>query len=324
MFIFIYGDDTFRVHEKVEQMKTAFGQKFDPTGLNTSVFPNENKPKLAPGDIFQSVRAFPFLGKKRLVVIGNLISETTKATMQIWTQGFLQTPQSTIVIFWETLEPKIFEKKPLFLALKDASEVHAYPFPELQGSALSRFVQERITARGGKINPKALQNLIVRVGSDLWKMDQEISKLVAYANQTEISSESVEMLVHANFEGKIFELMDALSSRRCEQAIKLLKEERQSGTNDHYLLSMLGRQIRILLQIKSALLENPRLSKQELATSLSIHPFVAQKAMQQVKGFTLEKLRTVHDLLFDFDEQLKIGHINADMAVDLASVKMMK
>lgn len=323
MLIFIYGDDTFRVQEKVKQMKEAFKVKFDPTGLNTAEYPTQNKPKLEVGEVMGAVRSLPFLGTKRMVVVRDLISNTKKTDMDVWEQGFKQTPDSTIVVFWEMLEPKELEKKPLFQALKDRVETHVFSFPELEGAQLQRWVSDRVEARGGSMSVAALSALAERVGGDLWAMDHEISKLVAYAGGAEISRTMVDELVPMSFEEKIFELMDAVSQKRKADAIRMLHNERLAGSDDHYLLTMLGRQVRILLGARALLDENPRATKETLAAALGIHPFVAQKALAQAKGFSLAHLKTVHDLLFEFDQQLKTGQVTADMAVDLAAVRMM-
>jgi len=159
---------------------------------------------------------------------------------------------------------------------------------------------------------------------DVWQMDSEIQKLVAYAQGEQITSKMVEDLVHANFEGKIFDLIDAISQQKSKRAIQLLKEERLSGANDHYLLTMLGRQVRILLGARSLLDEDPRATKQELAQAMKVHPFVAQKALHQAKGFTMEKLKRAHSQLFTYDIHLKTGRIQPDLAVDLTTVELMK
>ncbi|MBI4591919.1 DNA polymerase III subunit delta [Candidatus Uhrbacteria bacterium] len=322
MLIFVYGDDTFRVQEKVRQLVRAFREKFDPTGLNLAEFPSSSKKGFELGEIMGSVHALPFLGHKRMIIVRDLVDSMKKADMGAWVDGFVRTPNSTIVVFWEAVESKSLEKKPLFVALKDVAEVHHYLFPALQGAELNRWVQNRVKERGGAIDAGALQALIERVGPDLWQMDNEIGKLVAYANGQLIAVAMVDELVHASFEGKIFALTDAVSQRRSIDAIRLLQEERWSGENDHYLLTMLGRQVRILLGARAMLDENPRTSKEELAKTIEVHPFVAQKALVQAQGFSLEHLKAVHDLLFEFDVAMKTGKIDADLAVDLTTVKL--
>ena len=324
MLIFIYGDDTFQVQEKVKTMKTAFREKFDPTGLNTAEFPFEQKPKLDPGEVLQAVKSLPFLGERRMVVIRDLVSSTKKADMDVWVDGLKSAPDSSIVIFWETTSPKALAQKAIYKALKNEADVHEYPFPQIDGAKLTAWIASRVKERDGTIGRQAVQALIERVGPDLWQMDQEISKLVSFAKGEQISSEMVDDLVHASFEGKIFELIDAISRRQPDKAIRLLAEERWSGANDHYLLTMLGRQVRILLGARALLDENPRASKQELASMLGVHPFVAQKALQQAQGFSMDVLRSAHDLLFEFDQKLKTGQIDAELAVDLTTTKLIQ
>ncbi|KKW31918.1 MAG: polymerase III, delta subunit protein [Candidatus Uhrbacteria bacterium GW2011_GWA2_52_8d] len=322
MLIFVYGDDTFRVQEKVRQLTRAFREKFDPTGLNLAEFPSSSKKGFELGEVMGAVHAIPFLGQKRMTVVRDLIDSMKKADMSAWVDGFVKTPDSTIVVFWESVESTSLEKKPLFVALKDAAEVHHYPFPALKGAELDCWVQDRVKERGGAIDTDALRAMIERVGADLWQMDNEICKLVAYASGQTISVVMVDELVHTSFEGKIFALIDAVSQRRPVDAIRLLQEERWSGANDHYLLTMLGRQVRILLGARAMLDENPHVRQGELVKTLNIPPFVAQKVLSQARGFTLARLKAVHDLLFDFDLAMKTSGINADLAVDLTTVKL--
>jgi DNA polymerase-3 subunit delta len=87
---------------------------------------------------------------------------------------------------------------------------------------------------------------------------------------------------------------------------------------------MLGRQVKILLAARSLLDENPRASKQDLASEMDVHPFVAQKAMQQAVGFKYKRLKEVHKLLYEFDFKIKTGQIKPDLAVDLLTDKLIK
>lgn len=321
MLIFVYGDDGFRAHEKVRQLVKAFREKFDPTGLNLAEFPGDKK-KIEIGEVFGAVHSLPFLGQKRMAVIRDFIDSTKKPEMGVWVDGFKRTPESSIVVFWESTEPKALEKKPFYQELAGLAEVHRYVFPQLQGAELSRWVETRVKERGGTIEVPALRGLIERVGADLWQMDNEIQKLVAYAGGQPITTAMVDELVRANFEGKIFKLIDAVSQRRPADAIRLLQEERWSGANDHYLLTMLGRQVRILLSARAMIDGNPRATSQELAGMLDVHSFVAQKALTQARGFSLEHLKAVHNLLFEFDVAMKTGGIDAGLAVDLTAVKL--
>ncbi len=324
MYIIIYGEDAFRVKQRVKQMKDAFSKKFDPTGINTNIFPQAGKEKLDHGEVLQAACSYPFLGDKRMVVIGGLIEGTNKDASKVWIDGFGRIPESTIVIFYENGSTKKLEKKSLFKALTKLPDVHTYTYPKLQGLELSKWVGSRISQKGGRIDGVALRNLVASVGPDLWHMSNEIDKLITYADGAVISVEMVSDMVRASFEGQIFALMDAVSKKQTKTAVRLLKEERFSGANDHYILTMLGRQVKILLAARSLLDENPRASKQDLANEMDVHPFVAQKAMQQAVGFEYKRLKEVHKLLYEFDFKIKTGQIKPDLAVDLLTDKLIK
>src|SRR3989338_191179 len=138
MLILVYGDDTFRVQEKVKVLQAAFTQKHDPSGLNFASFGADAR----PGDVLQAIGSLPFISQKRMVVIRDLIAATKKDGEKTWV-ALAHAPESTIAVLWETLSEKEIQKKPLFQTMKNGSDVHAYPFPILEGTALQRWVAER-------------------------------------------------------------------------------------------------------------------------------------------------------------------------------------
>ncbi|MFH1253780.1 MAG: DNA polymerase III subunit delta [Candidatus Uhrbacteria bacterium] len=315
MIILVYGDDSFRVQEKVTELKKAFSKKFDPAGYNLTIFPDPKTGKNDPNEIIRSAVSFPFMSEKRLVIARDLAAGNKKDLD--WAEGLNKIPASTIFIFWETLEPKELERKPLFKKLQEISEVHFYPFPKLEGVALSKWTTGRIIEYGGTATPDALRALLERVGDDLWQIDGEIQKLVAYADGVQITKDMVEKLVRATFDSQIFSLMDAVSSRRAAEVIKLLEDERASGAADGYVFSMLLRQIRILLGARLILEDNPRANKDQIATELDIHPFVASKALPQARAFSADELRRSYELLYQLDLGMKSGKYSDKLAVDL-------
>ena len=319
MLIFVYGEDTFRVQEKVQVMKEKYQEKFDSSGMNLAEFSG----KLELGSVMQAVQSPPFLGEKRMVVVYGLCGSLKKDQVQAWQDGLSNIPETTIVVLWEDTNPAKLEKHALYKALKDQAEVHLYPFPLLQGAALSQWVVTRVDQMGSQINQDALVALVERVGSDLWQMQNEIEKLIAYSGGEVITSEMIEKLVRASFDDQIFQLVDAISQRNAGQAIKLLEEERWSGATDQYVFGMLARQVRILLGTRSVLDINDRATKDTIASELSLHPFVAQKALGQARSFETIDLRQAHSLLFELDQATKNGRLGPELAVDLVVARML-
>lgn len=330
MLILVYGDDTFRAQDKVFKLREAFVEKHDKAGFNLAEFASGDK----PGEILQAVTSLPFMGTKRMVVIRDLVATTKTDGKEQW-ESLARTPDSSIVILWETMEPKALEKKPLYSVIASAAkqspdEFRFYPFPSLEGSALSKWTSERIVERGGTIAPDALRELCDRVGGDLWQMDNEIGKLVNFTGtlvplaRRAIVLSDVDLLVRATFDGEIFALVDAISRKESARAIRLLEEERLSGGSDFAIFGMLARQVRLLLGARALLDENPRASSSQLAADMEINPFVAQKAIDQARKFTLADLRATHDLLFRYDAGMKSGVLDAELAVDLVTTALIR
>lgn len=323
MVILVYGDDSFRVQEKVTELKNAFSKKFDPAGYNLEIFPDPKTGKNDPAEAIRAGLASPFLAQKRMVISRDLMANGKKDKAD-WIESLVKIPSSTIFVLWETLEPKELEKKPIFKKLKELSEVHFYPFPKLEGMALSKWTAQRVVEHGGIAAPEALRALLERAGDDLWQLDGEIQKLVAYADGATITKEMAEKLVRATFDSQIFALMDAISSRRGSEVIKLLEEERASGATDGYIFGMLLRQIRILLGVRLIIDNNPAVTKDAIASQMEIHPFVASKALQQAKNFKTADLQQAHTILYELDLGSKTGKWNEKIAVDLMVVELLK
>lgn len=320
MLILVYGDDTFRAQEKVSELRGAFQKKFDPTGLNLATFGSDAK----PGEVMQAVQSLPFISLKRMVIIRDLVATTKKDGEEAWA-GLAKTPDSSIVVLWETMEPKALEKKALFQAIRKGEDVRSYPFPALEGSELSAWTADRVKARGGSsIAADALRELTDRVGSNLWQMDNEIGKLVALCSGRAVALADVDGLVRASFDGEIFALVDAVSRKEGKKAVRLLREERWSGASDFQIFAMLARQVRLLLGARALLDENPRASSQQLASEMNINPFVAQKVIEQARKFSLADLRATHDLLFSYDAGMKSGFLDAELAVDLVTTTLVR
>jgi DNA polymerase-3 subunit delta len=324
MIIFVYGDDTFRAQEKVLQLRRAFKKKHDPTGMNTSEFPPAGKREIDQGEVLQAACSMAFMGGRRLVVVRDLLDKTNAKDSKRWIDGLEGVPKENIVILWEQLSKKQTEKHKIYKALVENDETHTYAFEELIGRDINRWVKQRIETKGGTIETPAMRDLIQRVGTDLWQLSQDIDKLVNYAGDKTITSEMVSMLVRPSFEGQIFDLMDAISNKNATQALRLLDEERKSGANDFHLIGMLARQVRILMGVRAMLDENQNITQKEAADRMGLHPFVAKKALSQARKLQFEKLREVHDLLFEYDLGAKSGLLSAEMAVDLTTADLLR
>jgi len=315
MIIFIYGDDALRVKERALDMRQKFTAKFDSAGMNVDEFVVRDGLDAERGAVIGAAQASPFLSEKRMVIIRGLVSSLKKAEAKPWVEGFSRTPSSTILIFADAVAPATLEKSEIFKALQAVPDVHTYPLPQLEGSELTTWAIARAKYHAAILMPAMLSALLSRTGADSWRIDAELQKLSAYANGLPIDQKMITELVRVESQEDIFAFMDALSSGQSARALGKLAEEREAGADEFQLFGMLLRQIRLLIQARDVIDRNPKAMKQDIADALSIHPFVAQKLLTEVRAWPQAKLESLHGLAFKLDKSMKTG-LAPDISVD--------
>ena len=168
--------------------------------------------------------------------------------------------------------------------------------------------------------------IVSLLGSDLWQIDNEVDKLVNYklglepkmikgGKPAEIEAQDVEKLVRGQLDENIFALTDAISNKNKGLALKLLEEQYGAGLADTYLMTMIIRQFRILLQTRQAL--DSGLTSRQIISNLRLHPFVVQKSINQVRNFNLQTLKDILNKLTQIDYRVKTGQADVRTMLDL-------
>jgi DNA polymerase-3 subunit delta len=318
MIIFLYGEDTYRSSQKLTEIQDKFKKEVDPSGLNLTVL---NGAGLKFEDFNQQVKASPFLARKRMVVIKNVISDNKskniqKEIVELLDQESKNPDQDNIIVFWENSDySKSKAKHALWERLK--KEKFAQEFKPLTPRELNSWLEQAVKERQAKIEKTALSLLAASVGNDLWQMNNELEKLTNYRQDKIITVNDIETMVKAKYDDDIFKFIDALSNNNKKQAVKLLSDQLNSGAEEMYLLAMFIRQFRILLLTKDLQQTQPTITKDKIAKELQIHPFVAQKALYQARNFTLEHLKNIYQMLLNIDLQIKTTSTKPKLLFDL-------
>ena len=104
------------------------------------------------------------------------------------------------------------------------------------------------------------------------------------------------------------------------QALKLLEEQYAAGLSEEYLIAMLVRQFKILLQIRDAIDAN--LSQAEMTSRLKLHPFVVKKGLSQARNFSADNLkRCLNELVgLDFFNKTGRSQIKTELMLLISSL----
>lgn len=320
MILFLHGQDTYRSLERLGFLRRGFEEKYDKAGHSILSFEGKD---MDIDDFHRSVTSQGLFTTRRFVILRNILAHgTNEAQEAVWNTLEKGIPEETILVFWEggkgegknTSVTKRGGKKSTksvslelekFLSTKARVEKYDPLSPQL----LSTWVLNEAKKYDGSFRPDALQEFLRVTQGDMWQMHHDIVKLSNYAHGREITCSDVRDLVKVSFSEDIFGFVDAITHKDPKKSLQLFDEQLAAGANTSYVITMLFRQVRILLQIQSA----SAISSQPgiIAAQLKLHPFVVKKALPQMKKFSLEQLIRMHDDLYTLEMRLRSVNIPA-------------
>jgi len=355
MLIFLFGQDTFRSRRKLKKLKEKFLNEVDPSGASLTVLNDE---VITMEKINESVAPGSLLAKKRMIIIEDLFTNKEQAIYtQVYEylknkklDSQLANKADNIIIFWDSSikikkvrnqekilkidaagREKALTKQQLQLFKFLAKQKYTQQFSQLSNTETVAWLKKEVEARGGKIAHQAAITLTSLLGSDLWQASNEINKLLSFklARQPKLTKggetiiieiEEVEQLVRGSFDENIFALTDAISNRNSSLATKLFEEQVEAGLTDSYLINMIVRQFRILLQVKQAI--DKGFTSRKIISLLKLHPFIVQKSINQVRRFNLVTLKNILSQLIKIDYKMKSGQGEAKVLLNLLIARM--
>lgn len=345
MIHIFHGQDDFSQAEALAELTAALGPP-EALGPNASSF---EAARATPEEVILACSALPFLGDHRLVILEGALSATeapagragrrpgasgtvaARGPRRLQQAGWLALaeaaprlpPTTTLVL----RDGKVRLDNPLLKALAPLAQVR--DFPPLRADAAQRWAQERAARRGARLEPAAARLLADLIGSNLWALAHEIDKLAAYAGappaalapgsaagRGAITAADVQALTPQAREASAFALVDALVEGRRPAALALLHHALAEGTNAQYILALVARQLRRLVQAKELLQAGA--PPQEVGRALGIaRDFALRKALDQARGISFQRLEELYGLALEADVATKSGLLREEMALDV-------
>lgn len=347
MYYILHGDDEYSLNQQLSALRAKLASGDETMAqLNTTILDGR---RLTMGELRHAADAIPFLADRRLVIVQGLLGhllppkkgrgsrrgeeeepDTQDDGLSAANKAFLaelaaylpKLPGTTKLVFVE--DRSLDNSHPivkLAQAEKDPERAYVKEFtlPKKKGE-LAAWIRRRVRDKGGDFSWEAVALLDALVGLDLRLLDQEIDKLLIYANDRQVHEKDVRALVSQARQASIFDLVDCVGRRQADEALRLLHQMLEEEAEPLYLLAMLSRQVRILIQARE--FQPQRLTPQQLANRLKLHPFVAQKGIEQARNFEPDQLVAAHRLLVKTDWLIKTGQIEPELALDLLVVDL--
>jgi len=310
MIIFFYGDDDFSSRRFLKDLKEKFVKEVDPSAASLSVLDGRSLDLKGLGEKINTGSLFV---RKRFIVIENIFANKDNQLFKNLT-AYLKKKDNdanNILVFYEDHEPTAGKNlttaaKTLFSFL--VKQPYSKEFKPLSRSGIIKFITEEAATYQSSIEAPAARRLAELGNNDLWLVARSLKKLAFQNKGHNINRQAVEKSVSGPFDENIFALTDALSIRNRDTAARLLEEQYAAGLSQAYLITMLNRQFKILLRLRTAL--DNHLTPAEISSRLKLHPFVIKKGLTQAKNFTALQLKKYLNKMMDLDFRNKSGQAN--------------
>lgn len=289
MIFIIHGKENFNSTEKLKELIIQYQDKFEILFLNNL---DHLKDSLSQKSIFKNRRVF---------IIKNIISSEKKSISKEFTNflKIISQSEDDILVFFENEEVSLPKN------IQNLGEV--FVFNKLSPSEIKKWLKDRVEKKNSQIKPSAIDKLIEYKGNNLWALFNEIEKLTLYKKDKTIDESDVKLLVHPEFEGDIFKMIDFMTQKRIVECLKISRNHLENGDSVFYLLSMINFQFRNLILVKMS----------KTGENLKMHPYVFKKTINQVMKFSEMELKNIYHKMLMIDVDIKTGKIDPEIALDL-------
>ena len=349
MFYLLHGDDEFSSREQLKKLRQQGNFEY-----NQDTF-NGGEVNLAT--ITAASNTMPFLADQRLVVVeglpkkrrgesatsapgdesgtgdsstgtggkggkakkGKRSGKGNTESRASFEKGFAEyvphMPDTTVLIV--LVDELLDANNPLLKAAGEHGKVIQSTLP--RGGALESWISKRAKSLGVTIDGDAATLLANFIGNQLRLLANELDKLATYVGDGgTITVDDVRTLSAQVQEARIFDLTDALAQRNQKQALTILHDLLANGEPPIKLISTISSQVRSLLLVKE--LSQQGMRSPQIASTIGIAPFVADKVARQVGKFTAAQLEVAYRQLLATDASLKRSRMTPEMALDLLVV----
>jgi DNA polymerase III subunit delta len=297
---YIYGDEELLVEQAITRLKNLFAEQAD-ADFNMEVV---NAAEAGAERVVDAAETMPLMASKRLVIARDADRLSKKEQGLISAYLDAPNPDTTLVLV-STMpsaggqkDSNVVKKVEGSALFKKAISVGGESLKFSLGARgrqkkVEDWLSDEFARRGKRVEPDARDMIVERVGSELRDLADAVERICLYCADSEtINCEQVMKVVVPAAEQGVFELIDAVASRRRDTSLYLLNRLMRQGESPQRIFSLMLRQFRLIARCKSMSHDH---DYGQIASTLSIPPFLVGKCLKQATRFSTERLRAAFD-----------------------------
>ncbi|MCD6526231.1 MAG: DNA polymerase III subunit delta [Desulfuromonas sp.] len=292
--IYLYGEEAFLLEESLTAIMDAV---VDEASRDFNLLVTSGK-EVDAVELIDTARTYPVFSARRLIIVKQ--AQNLSAAVIEGLLSYIVAPVDECCVVF--CADRIDKRKKFFQTFKKHGEL--VEFKSLYANKIPPFVRDRARHMGKQFSEDGLQLFCQRVGTNLSEINGELHKLVSYCGQQSlIDVADVAAVVCDTRIDSIFDLTDAVGAKQLSQALILCERLQVEGEAPLKILAMLTRHFRQLWKTSSLL--GLSATKQEIARTVGINPYFAERVMRQSRQFKPKDYPRVFELFLQLDVALK-------------------
>lgn len=304
----IFGDDRYLCYDALKKIEDSLNITIK--DMNSVTISGESTNAT---DIITSANLYPFGDLKRLVVVKDFApaKAMAKDEYNILANYLKQPLDSTVIVFFNP------ETHDFFKGMKGLTQLDC---SKIDTKTISIFVKNFLAKNEIQSSEDAIEKLIVFCGNDMSRVTNELEKLSAYVADTKIlTSEVVEKYVVQDNEYQVYELAEFIAKNDAKHALDLVDSFTHKSGTAFTILSPLFNNYRRALFVSI----NKDKTTAELATLFGVKEFAVRMLKNQVQVFSPKKLKTIVDMIAEYDKKIKLGEMKENLAIKTITINIL-
>lgn len=278
-------------------------------------------------DILDACETLPFMSQKKIVVIKDIneVMGNKGVDFDKKLSDYITKLDDYLIFIIIDKSNNMGQSTNIYKTVKKLGGI--VEFEKLKGRDLSLWVEKKF-----KEFKKAISydNIIYFLQSSsynaynspktLYDLENEILKIVNFTDNKEITREDIDLVLSRTLDTNIFNLLSYINKKDTDAALRTFNELYISNEPIQLILSMVARQIRLMLSYK--LFKERGDTEGSIQKKMQIKDYEFKRISQEVSNFSKEYLIQALELILKFDIKQKTSSHDEKLAFEMLIVQL--
>jgi len=278
-------------------------------------------------DILDACETLPFMSQKKIVVIKDIneVMGNKGVDFDKKLSDYITKLDDYLIFIIIDKSNNMGQSTNIYKTVKKLGGI--VEFEKLKGRDLSLWVEKKF-----KEFKKAISydNIIYFLQSSsynaynspktLYDLENEILKIVNFTDNKEITREDIDLVLSRTLDTNIFNLLSYINKKDTDAALRTFNELYISNEPIQLILSMVARQIRLMLSYK--LFKERGDTEGSIQKKMQIKDYEFKRISQEASNFSKEYLIQALELILKFDIKQKTSSHDEKLAFEMLIVQL--